>query len=132
MTKAVAQIMGISLHENGTTGKVEPKNVVSLKKWYEEVHNFLPEKAILIQSTSSHAWPYPAYIFKRATWAYIDLIFFLPEIPMTFIGEHDGKAYRTKTTSIFFDALQNNLKTKNTQLKRVNSSFFIDNLNPSQ
>lgn len=42
MTKAVAQIVGVGLHENGAIGKVEPKNVVSLKKWYEEVHKFLP------------------------------------------------------------------------------------------
>jgi predicted kinase len=51
---------------------------------------------------------------------------------MTFIGEHDGKAYRTKTTSIFFDGAQNNLKAKNTQLKRVNSSFFNESMNTSQ
>ena len=35
MTKAVAQIVGIGLHENGTIGKIEPKNVTLLKKWYE-------------------------------------------------------------------------------------------------
>lgn len=104
MTKAVAQIVGINLNENGSVSKIEPKNVTLLKKWYEEIHKFLPERAILIQSTSSHAWPYPSFIFKKATWAFIDLLFFLPEIPMTFIGEQDGKAYRTKTTSIFFES----------------------------
>lgn len=78
MTKAVAQIVGTSLHENGTVGKIESKNVIALKKWYEEIHKYLPEGAILIQSTSSHAWPYPAFIFRKATWAYVDLIFFLP------------------------------------------------------
>lgn len=124
MTKAVAQIVGTSLHENGAVGKIESKNVIALKKWYEEIHKYLPEGAILIQSTSSHAWPYPAFIFRKATWAYVDLIFFLPEIPMTFIGEHDGKAFRTKTTSIFFDGAQNVLKNKQSHMKRVNSSFF--------
>lgn len=85
----------------------------------------------MIQSTSSHAWPYPAFIFKKATWAFIDLIFFLPEVPMTFIGEHDGKAYRTKTTSIFFDSLKRDDKNKNSHIKRVNSSFFNQNFNTS-
>lgn len=54
---------------------------------------------------------------------------------MTFIGEQDGKAYRTKTTSMFFDAFQNKLKAANSQggnLKRVNSSFFNDNMSNSQ
>lgn len=53
---------------------------------------------------------------------------------MTFIGEQDGKAFRTKTTSMFFDAFQSKLKASNTQgnMKRVNSSFFIDNMSNSQ
>lgn len=42
MTKAVAQILGTTLHENGTIGRVEPKNVIALKKWYEEIHKYLP------------------------------------------------------------------------------------------
>lgn len=50
---------------------------------------------------------------------------------MTFIGEHDGKAYRTKTTSIFFNSLKKDEKNRNSQLKRVNSSFFNDNFNNS-
>lgn len=82
--------------------KVTPKNIVNFKKWYEEIQKYLPRNSIIIQSTSSHAWPYPAFLFKKATWAFIDLLFFLPEIPMTFIGEHDGKAFRSKATSIFF------------------------------
>lgn len=53
---------------------------------------------------------------------------------MTFIGEQDGKAFRTKTTSMFFDAFQNKLKANSAQgnMKRVNSSFFIDNMGSSQ
>jgi starch synthase len=70
-------------------------------------------------------------MFKKATWAFIDLIFFLPEIPMTFIGEQDGKAYRTKTTSIFFESAKKSEKNKNSHLKRVNSSFFTQNFNNS-
>jgi hypothetical protein len=50
---------------------------------------------------------------------------------MTFIGEHDGKAYRTKTTSIFFDSLKRDDKNKNSHIKRVNSSFFSQNFNTS-
>lgn len=103
MVKALAQMMGYGLQENGTITNIKPKNASSLKKWYEEVQKHLPKNSIIIQSTTSHAWPYPAYLFKKATWAVIDLFFFLPEIPMTFIGEQQGKAYRTKTTSIFLN-----------------------------
>lgn len=41
MTKAVAQIVGVSLNENGTIGKYNQK-CHNVKKWYEEVHKFLP------------------------------------------------------------------------------------------
>ena len=50
---------------------------------------------------------------------------------MTFIGQHDGKAYRTKTTSIFFESAKQSEKNKNSQFKRVNSSFFNNNLSNS-
>lgn len=86
MTKAVSQLMGLNLQENGSIDQIPPKNMLSLKIWYEEQLKSLPKNAIMAQSTSSHAWPYPAFLFKKATWAFIDLIFFLPEIPMTFIG----------------------------------------------
>ena len=78
MTKAVAQIMGLNLQENGNVGNIKPKSISSLKKWYEEIQMFLPKNSIIIQSTTSHIWPYPAYLFKKATWAVIDLFFFLP------------------------------------------------------
>jgi hypothetical protein len=94
----------------------------SLKRWYEEVKSTFPKNAILIQSTTSHTWPYPAYIFRRATWAMIDLFFFLPEIPMTFVGEHDGKAFRTKSTSMFF--CNGEERREEVSLRKTYSSFF--------
>ena len=103
--------------------------MISLKKWYEEMKVNEPKNSIIIQSTSSHAWPYPSFLFKKATWAFVDLIFFLPEIPMTFIGEQDGKAYRSKATSIFFDVAHkgsDNIEKK-PLLKKATSSFFNSN-----
>lgn len=35
MTKAIAQIMGLHLQENGTINNIKPKNISSLKRWYE-------------------------------------------------------------------------------------------------
>ena len=49
---------------------------------------------------------------------------------MTFIGEQDGKAYRSKATSMFFDAVHNSPENfeKKCSLKKATSSFFT----PSQ
>lgn len=111
MPKAVSQVVGLNLNENGNVSKIAPKNMNSLKKWYEEIKKHEPKNAIVVQSTSSHVWPYPAFMFKKATWAFVDLIFFLPEVPMTFIGEQDGKAYRSKATSMFFDVTYKGTET---------------------
>ena len=35
MVKALAQIMGLGLHENGNISTIKPKNVSALKRWYE-------------------------------------------------------------------------------------------------
>jgi hypothetical protein len=43
----------------------------------------LPKGAVMINSTSSPVWPYPAFVFKKATWAVVDLFFFLADLPMT-------------------------------------------------
>lgn len=57
----------------------------------------------MIQSTTSQIYPYPSLIFKKATWVFIDLFFFLPEIPMTFSKQHEGRAYRTKALNFYLD-----------------------------
>jgi hypothetical protein len=83
----VSSIFGQQLHKDGHISKVEPKTVLALRKWYEETVSILPKGSIVIQSTTSNSWPYPAFLYKRATWAVVDLFFFLPDLPMTFIGE---------------------------------------------
>ena len=82
----ISSIFGQQLHRDGQISKIEPKTVVSLKKWYEETVKTMPKGSIVIQSTTSNSWPYPAFLYKRATWAVVDLFFFLPDLPMTFIG----------------------------------------------
>lgn len=78
----------------------------------------MPEGSFVVQSTTYHTWPYPALLYKKGTWAAVDLFFMLNDIPMTFIGElgiiiirlvnvsHaiyilDGHAFKVKTTNIF-------------------------------
>lgn len=74
----------------------------------------MPTGAILIQSTSDHSWPYPAYLCQKSVWSFIDLFFFMPDIPMTFMGEIDGHIYRCRTMSRFQTQLgKSNSKTRN-------------------
>ena len=61
----------------------------------------MPTGAIVIQSTTYHTWPYPALLYKKGTWAALDLLFFLPNNTITFIGEIEGKASKVKSANIY-------------------------------
>ena len=51
----------------------------------------------------------------------MNIFFLLPDLPMTFIGEHDGHSYRTKTVNM----MQKVTFTKETDKKRLSASFNI-------
>lgn len=54
----------------------------------------VPEGSILIQSSTAHSWPYPAFLYGKASWAAVDILFLLPDIPITFNSEVTGEIYR--------------------------------------
>ncbi|CAK79065.1 unnamed protein product (macronuclear) [Paramecium tetraurelia] len=98
---AIASIFGENLKKDGTMVKMERKNVNAIKKWIEYTAKQYPAGSIIVQSTTYNSWPYPALIYKRGTWAAVDLFFTLQDIPMTFMGEEEGFAFREKTTNVF-------------------------------
>lgn len=80
---------------------VAPENVSIIKEWFQENYENLPEGAILVQSSSGQVWPYPALLYGRGNWSAIDLLFSLPDVPMTFMNEIDGEAYRVQITNVY-------------------------------
>lgn len=98
---ALSTLFGKKLMRDGRIVECEKTNVNVFRTWYEHIKKFMSSGSILIQSTTSHIWPYPVLLYKRATWPIIDLFFFLPDIPMTFIGESEGESYKKPTTNIF-------------------------------
>ena len=44
---------------------------------------FLPKGSLIIHSTTSPVWPYLPYVFKKATWAVIDVLHLMPFLLMT-------------------------------------------------
>jgi hypothetical protein len=77
----------------------------------------------MLQSSSAHCWPYPAYLYGKGSWAAVDILYFLPDIPVTFMGEVDGEVYRLETMSVF-QAEKTDVKSGQ-QIKRKNSSVNI-------
>lgn len=76
---ALSSLFGKKLHRDGRVEPCAKDNVIAVKKWYDETHRFLPNGAILLQSSTSHALPYPAYLYGKGTWAAIDILFFMPD-----------------------------------------------------
>ena len=108
-------MLGKKLLRNGQIDTVPPENVSIIKEWYKENYRNLPKGATLVQSSSGQVWPYPALLYGRGNWSAIDLLFALPDIPMTFMGEIDGEAYRVQITNIYEkkDSLENEGESTN-------------------
>jgi len=90
LPQAIASCFGKKLYRDGKITDIQKQTVTSIKKWHSGSTKFLPEGTIQLQSSSAHVWPYPALIFKRGTWAAADILFFMPDVPITFMGEIDG------------------------------------------
>lgn len=97
----LAAICGKKLEKNGTFETCERKDVSILKKWFEDRQKYMPDGAIIVQSSTGHHLPYPALLFGRGAWAAADALLLLPDIPMTFSGEQSGHAFRPNITNIY-------------------------------
>lgn len=100
---ALSAIMGKRLYNDGRLEQCSPVETgVSIKQWYEESRKFLPEGTILMQSSTSHTLPLPAYLYGKGTWAAIDTLFFMPDLPITFMGELEGQVYKVGDVATVF------------------------------
>ena len=95
LPQTICSLFGKKLHRDGRITHADKKeSVVALKNWYDEGHRAVPEGTILLQSSTAHSWPYPAYLYGKGTWAAVDILYFMPDVPITFMGEVEGEVYR--------------------------------------
>ena len=40
-------------------------------------------------------------MYGKASWAAVDILYFMPDIPITFMGEVDGDLHRLGSSSVF-------------------------------
>ncbi|CAG9314556.1 unnamed protein product [Blepharisma stoltei] len=97
----LAALFGKKLHKNGSFEETEKKDVSIMRTWHEDMLRKMPEGAIVVQSSTGHSLPYPALLYGRGAWAAVDVLFFMNYVPMSFIGEQDGHAYRSKIGSLY-------------------------------
>ena len=79
----------------------------------------------MIQSSTAHTLPYPAYLYGKGTWAAIDILFFMPDIPITFMGELQGDIFKVGAQGTVFQQDQSDIAAGNpNELKRTNSQIM--------
>ena len=117
----ICQMIGKKITYNGNIESVPPENVSIFKEWYEEHYQNLPEGAILVQSSGGQIWPYPALLYGRGNSIAIDLLFTLRDVPITFMNEIDGEAYRVKIINIYTSRENKNNNQENKIITRSNS-----------
>ena len=91
LSQALTSVFGTGIQKTGTIGKLgRRRDVKAFYDWYEMERTGYPQNSIIIYASSNHYSPYPVSLFGRGAWSAVDLLFFLPEIPQTYVGEHGG------------------------------------------
>lgn len=93
----LASISGKSLRRDGSVSRVPSQSRSSartLSRLYRNDRDWLPKNSIMVNSTCTHLSPFPGVLYGRRAWLAVDLLHFLPEIPMHVYGEERGRAYR--------------------------------------
>lgn len=131
LPRALSLVLGRRIHRNGYIELCPQENVSIIKNYITENYQFLPEGSRIIQSNCGQVWPYPAILFNRGNWAAVDLLFTLMDIPMTFMNEIFGEAYRVQISNIFLtqsnniELLTNKSENSNKIVKRAPSVYKI-------
>lgn len=127
---ALSTLFGKKLHKDGRLEDCpREKNVATVRQWYNETRRFLPEGTILLQSSTAHSLPYPAHLYGKGTWAAIDVLYFMPDVPITFMGEVDGEVLNIGSQTIFqhrqADVETDDAAGEGRGLKKSNSKILL-------
>ena len=89
--RALSSVFGVGVNKDGVLARLDQRcNVKAFYDWYERERTTYPENSIIVYPSSNHYSPYPASIYGYGTWSTVDLLYFLPEVPSTYVGEHNG------------------------------------------
>jgi len=99
----LAGISGKSLRRDGSVralGENKHPTVDFIARLYRNDAHAIPSGAIMVGGTCSDTSPYPSVLYGRRAWTAVDMLCFLPDIPLLLLGEEDGRAYRINMASV--------------------------------
>jgi len=94
----MASISGNSFRRDGSVVSLpegKRSSARTLSRLYRNDKVWLPKNPIMINCTCTHLSPYPGVLYGRRAWLAVDMLAFLPDVPMVLYGEERGRAYRT-------------------------------------
>jgi len=103
VAQILASICGQSLRRDGSVTKLpesRKSTARTLSRLYRSCKFTMPKGAIQLGCTCTHNSPYPGVLYGRRAWLAVDLLYFLPEIPMLFYGEENGRMYRFNMATV--------------------------------
>lgn len=103
IAQILASISGRSLRRDGSVSRVPGKNRSNprtISRLYRNDRAWLPKNPIMVSCTCTHLSALPGVLYGRRAWLAVDLLMFLPEIPMLMYGEEKGRAYRVNMRSV--------------------------------
>ena len=99
----LAGISGKSLRRDGSVRALGQGRYLTadvLARLYRNDLHAIPNGAIMVSGTCTDTSPYPSVLYGRRAWLAVDLLFFLPELPMLLLGEEDGRAMRINMATV--------------------------------
>lgn len=103
LPQILASVSGKSMRRDGTVTRVPGKNkstARTLARLYRNDREWLPKNPIMVNCTCTHLSPFPGVLYGRRAWIAVDMLYFLPEIPMQMYGETMGRGYRMNTKGV--------------------------------
>eukprot|EP01133_Synstelium_polycarpum_P007805 gene7805-9157_t len=98
--RALASVFDKGISKDGVVFDLRARqSVKALYDYYEMRMSTYPQNAIILFPSSTHHAPYPLAIYNAGAWAAVDMLYFLPEIPITYIGEQHGWYYNVDIQS---------------------------------
>lgn len=69
-----------------------------IQQWYRERPK-IPRGSIIVCPSSQHTFTYPHHQYELGAFAYVSLLFMLPEVPMTSLGEREASQFKVNLSN---------------------------------
>ena len=129
LLEGVGAIAGRKLDNGGSVSKLAP-SALPLSSYILSCRKSTLQGGIVVTASASPSDPLPGLFLGRAAWPFVNLLFWLPTVPGTLLGEQEGKVYRLDGAA-HFDVVTDESKpdafltSNRSRVRKLNSSSTL-------